>query len=641
MKIKINHGGKIKFLLSHLSLFAFVSIVLTFSGCDDGKKGSGQLDIVNLKNWQIILPVDAIPAEKYAAREFQHWYKSATGINLPVAEKGNSPEKNYVFIGDAKVLDSPPRVIDTLSFGAEDLLIDINENRIIITGGRPRGTLYGVYTFLERYLDIRFLTPDHTHIPKSEKKIITVPENYIYRPPLQYRLSYYGETLKNPAFAVRLRNNKQISGEGFEKLEINTKLGRVNHSFSRQIPVSKYGADHPEYFALHDGARRNKAEYSETFEVQPCLSNPQVLKIVTKSVLKELDENPGKSFVSVAQNDNSYYCECPECAAIDKKEGSQSGSLIKFVNAVAAKVAEKYPDVTVGTFAYDYTRVPPKNIRPRENVLIQLCSIECSQIFPIDDSRSPRNKEFLKDVEGWSPICNKINIWTYNTNFHNYLLPCPNLWNIEPNIRFFVNNHAKGIFMQGQGNNIGGSFSDLRNYVTSRLLWNPELSGEELIDEFLTLHYEKAAPPIRKWLIQLHDSALENGIVKDENCFAAPADYGITPELAQAGIEAFEKAIKLAGNEEIRNRVEKASIAAYRAAVGDMPFLLSGHKHSRWKKGLWKPDERLTPEAAKSAIPYMRELIELCRKYEVPRWSESWTMEEALQIWREVFGLEI
>lgn len=632
--------GKL-FFSSCLKFTATVAVLLSIvSGCSNDKKDSGKLDIAHLGNWQILISENAIPEEKYAAREFQHWYNEATGINLPLTEE--EPDKTkYIVIGDTKAVEGLSSVIDTISFGPEDLFIAINQNRIIITGGRPRGALYGVYSFLERYLDIRFLTPEHTHIPRPEQKLVPTPENFTYSPPLQYRLSYYGETLKNPAFAVRLRNNKQISGDGFENLEVNTKLGQVNHSFGRQIPVSKYGAAHPEYFALHDGVRRNKAEYSEAFEVQPCLSNPEVLEIVTESVLRELDENPGRSFVSVAQNDNSYYCECPECAAIDKKEGSQSGSLIKFVNVVAAKVAEKHPDVTIGTFAYDYTRVPPKNIRPRENVLIQLCSIECSQIFSIDDSRSPRNKKFVNDVEGWSRICDNINIWTYNTNFFNYLLPCPNLWNVEPNIRFFVKNHAKGIFMQGQGNNTGGSFSDLRNYVTSKLLWDPDLSGEELIDEFLDLHYGPAAPPIKEWLIQLRNSALEKGIVKDKNCFAGFNDYGITPELARAGIEAFEKAMKLAGSEEISNRVEKASIAAYRAAVGDLPFLLSGHEHSKWKKGLWKPEERVTPETTKRVIPYMRKLVELCRKYEVPRWSEAWTMDEAIEIWSEVFEMEI
>ena len=631
---------KIKSFSFHLRFAAAFVILLSIAfGCSFNKKDKGKLDIQLLENWQILISEDAIPEEEYAARELQHWYKQATGISLPVTREEPSGGK-FILIGDTKAFGELSAVADTISFEPEDLFIDIQRNNIVITGGRPRGTLYGVYSFLERYMGVRFLTAKHTHVPQLEERLVSVPENYTYRPPLQYRLSYYGETLQNPAFAVRLRNNKQINTKQLGDLELNTKLGRVNHTFHRQIPAGKYGLEHPEYFALHDGKRRNKVEFSEGFEIQPCLTNPDVLKLVTKSVLDDLAKHPDKKFVAVAQNDNSYYCECSDCMAIDKKEGTHAGSMLQFVNAVADQVAAKYPDVTVGTFAYTYTLTPSENIQPRKNVLIQLCNIECSQIFPVGDPRSSLNSEFTKIAEGWSRICNNINIWTYNTNFHNYLLPCPNWWNVEPNVRFFVRNHAKGIFMQGQGNNMGGAFSDLSNYVTSRLLWDPKLSGENLINEFLTLHYGNAAPLIKEWLIQLRSSALERGVIKDDNCFARPEDYGITPQVSRAGIKAFEKAMELADNEEVKNRVEKASIYAYRAAVGDLPFLLSGHKHSMWKKGAWKPEERLSPEVAEQARPYMHKLVELCRKYEIPRWSENWTMEEALIIWREVFGMK-
>ena len=58
---------------------------------------------------------------------------------------------------------------------------------------------------------------------------------------------------------------------------------------------------------------------------------------------------------------------------------------------------------------------------------------------------------------------------------------------IEPNIRYFVSNGAKGIFMQAAGNSTGAELSDLRNYVMANLLWDPSRSGRQLADEFLDL----------------------------------------------------------------------------------------------------------------------------------------------------------
>jgi len=624
---------KTRLIFSSFLVISF-SFLLVLTCCYNDSKPE-KLDVLNLKEWSIAIKKDAIPNEKYAAKEFQHLYKEATGIELPIQTIKKRPSgKKIIFLGYTKNLEELANGSDTISFGKEDLSINIQKKHIVITGGQPRGTLYGVYTFFEKYMGVRFLTSDYTFFPKVKEQLISVPEKFTYHPPLQFRLSYYGETLRNPAFAVRIKNNKELSGKEMEGLDINTKRGRVNHSFFHQLPA-KVGKKHPEYFALHNGLRKIETGCPSS-STQPCLSNPDVIKIMTKSVFDELDKNPGQNFVNLAQNDNDNYCECPNCKAVDEKEGAHSGSVIKFVNTVADNVAEKYPDVTVGTFAYRYSRTPPKHVRPHKNVMIQLCSIECSQIFSLTDSRSELNKKFVKDFEGWSKIADNINIWTYNTNFCNYLIPCPNLWNIEPNINFFVKNHVKGIFMQGAGNATGGDFSDLRNYMTSNLLWNPTLSGEKLMDEFLTLYYQSAAPPIKEWLVELKQGALKVGIKADKNCYATPGQYGITPEIAQDGLKAFQKAMKLADNEEIRKRVEKASITAYCSALGDL-FFFSGILqllHDEWEQGKWKPIKCIAPENIEKVRLNMHKLVELCEKYNITRWSEAWPMDDALQVIR-------
>ncbi len=98
---------------------------------------------------------------------------------------------------------------------------------------------------------------------------------------------------------------------------------------------------------------------------------------------------------------------------------------------------------------------------------------------------------------------------------------------------------------------------DLRNYMTSRLLWNPELRGPALMDEFLDLHYRRAAPPIRRYIDLVHDNAEKKGIHK--NCFGEAKDFDIDETVAQAGLDAFSEARRLADDDTVRARVEKAS----------------------------------------------------------------------------------
>jgi hypothetical protein len=245
-------------------------------------------------------------------------------------------------------------------------------------------------------------------------------------------------------------------------------------------------------------------------------------------------------------------------------------------------------------------------------------------IHPIDDPDCPLNVQFCADMKRWGELSDDVAIWNYNTNFSNYLLPCPNLRVIEPNVRYFVANQAKGIFMQAAGNANGAELSDLRNYLISNLIWDPARSGQELIDEFLTLHYAEAAPPIRRFINQVHDTAEQSGLHK--NCFGSAEKYGIDASLAQTGLDAFAEAMQLAGDDEVlRSRVAKASISAYRAAIEPVWIL--------------RQPSDLDPDLKERMRPLVREFFALCDAHGVTRVSESQSLDQARQRLHELFDL--
>lgn len=592
------------------------------------------VDLAALQGWDIIMSAEAIPSEAYAAEELQQFLGQAIGQSLPIRHEAEGPT-HHIFVGESPAMRAANVGFATAEMGEEDTRVVIRDGNIALAGGRPRGTLYSVYAFLEDQLGVRFLTPEATHVPPVGPKQVVGPLDAGYHPPLGFRWSFYGELNRDPVFAARMRCNTVTPDAKFGG---NTPRTLINHTFTAQLPMDRYGKEHPEYFALRKGDRLAKVK-SPGRQSQLCVSNPDVVRIVTESVLAEIAAHPERTCISVSQNDNNLYCQCEKCAALDAQADSHIGAHLTLVNAVADAVAEKYPGVTVGTLVYDYTRKCPKNLRPRPNVRIQLCSIECSQIFPIDDPRSKLNVPFCEDLVGWGKICDDICIWSYNTNFHDYLLPCPNLRNIEPNIRLFVAHHAKGIFMQGPGNAVGGDFCGLRNYMTSRLLWNPELKGEALMDEFLHLYYGQAAPPLRRFLDQLCDQAQASG--RDRHCFALPKDYGMDEALGQAALAAIAEADRLAENDTIRQRVELASIWAYRAAVGDLPRRLSSGMREEWLRNEIPPEKipTMTPAEIERKLPYMRKMLALCKKHGVDHWSEGWSIPAALPVLQKFFGL--
>jgi len=62
--------------------------------------------------------------------------------------------------------------------------------------------------------------------------------------------------------------------------------------------------------------------------------------------------------------------------------------------------------------------------------------------------------------------------------------PFPNLHVLQPNIRFFVRNGARQHFQQSN-TGAGHEFSELKQYLLARLLWNPDADGDAVVKEFL------------------------------------------------------------------------------------------------------------------------------------------------------------
>ncbi len=582
------------------------------------------LDPFAMSGWDILVPEDAHPAELTAAQEFRRFFARASGFTLPVV-RSVDPGRLHVYIGRSEALASRLPDEGSPSPGPEDFRTFAGDDLLAIFGGRPRGTLYGVYAFCEEHLGARFLTADHTHVPPLAPGARFGPVDRRFHPVFAYRLCSYAENALAPDFAVRLRYNA-VRGIP-ESLGGTTGIPLVGHSLGLLLPARTWGEAHPDYFADYFGERRwNVSNEMGGEGTQPCPTHPDGVRLVTKAVLERFEQDPSLTVAPVSQNDNWYYCRCPRCRALTEVEGSPMAPLLSLVNAVADAVAKRRSGAEVGTLAYMWSRKPPKTLRPRPNVRIQLCTIECCQVHALGDPACPVNRAFTEDLDRWRAATDKLWVWTYAVNFTNYFVPSPNLRRIGENLRFLADRGVKGVFVNALGGTPAGEFSDLRNYLAGRLLWDPTQDGRALADEFLSLHYGKAAPPLRRfvnrWLDRLEASGLH------PHFYGNAAEFGWDEALLGEGFKAFREALESAESEVIRRRVEKASLFLYRLRIDPVWNLTAAERRllpAKWLRDLRKPADTF---------------FRLCRKHGVRRVSDGMTLDEACRKARGVFGIK-
>ena len=436
----------------------------------------------------IVIPADAAPAHRYAAEELRDFIEKTTGVRLPIVTSTT---------GKAMVLE----VGAANGRNPDAFRLHVEGGCLRIEGGGPRGVLYGVYEVLERFAGCRWYTSWHSVVPRLDRFVVPGDLDETQVPAFEMREPYWYDITQNQEFAARLRVNSRSWKSFDEKFGGNPwrfggGLGSA-HTFDQLLPQKDYFDEHPEYFSMIDGKRvRGKT--------QLCLTNPDVLRIVTSNVLERIRRDPGAKFFGVSQNDTVAYCRCPQCKAVDDAEGAPSGTNVRFVNAVAEAVEKEFPDVIIETLAYSHTQKAPGKTRLRHNVVPCLCSINCDFARPIDESPYKSNVEFRRDIEEWGRQTDLLFVWDYTTDFFNYPMPWANVYSLQGNLRFFHRNNVKAIFEQGAWQGRHADFAELKAWLLAKWMWNPDLPMESLLDDFFAGYYGKAAPLVREYFEELH-----------------------------------------------------------------------------------------------------------------------------------------
>ena len=450
--------------------------------------------------YRIVLSSECSHSERHAATELAYFLEKISGARLLLHQDNLPPGDAEIAVGAGNRTRGVVTDSELAALGPDGFIIRTVGKRLLIAGGRQRGTMYGVYTFLEDCLGCRWYSARFSVIPQLKEVCIPALDRtsipaFAIRDPFYFDAFDADWSARNKCNGLKSDSSRLQGCRADEQRGGPTRMAMFYHSFQRLVPPSKYFETHPEYFSLIDGKR-----VGATHGSQLCLTNADVLRIVIEEVERIAERDP-TALIPVAQNDGFGSCECASCKALDEKEGSPSGTLLHFLNQVAERVCSKYPEVTLATEAYVYTRKAPRHVKPHPNVLMTFASYLICYAHGED---CPINRETYADLRAWTNICKRIHVWDYSTNFTQYLIPHANLYQMPHFIRALADVGVMGVTEQGSYQCPNGEFADLRAWLFSKLMWDPEIDYETALMDFLNGYYGAAGPIIREYIEITH-----------------------------------------------------------------------------------------------------------------------------------------
>jgi hypothetical protein len=510
-----------------------------------------------VSSYRIHLESSASPSERHAAEELQSHFKACTGVELPIVTGQPAQAAPMIVLGCGALAQRLRVKPAPEELGEQGYVIRTVPPHVVIAGTRVAGTLYGVYDFLENCLGVRWYAPGVTKTPRITE--LPLPRvDKLVRPAFLCRDTSYAWPGGDADFHARQRENAGSAGPDNPQGIQHEHDGRA-HSYFRYISPDEFFDTHPEYFSEIGGIRRRE-------ETQLCLSNPEVLQIVTERMLKRMAANPNARQYNFSQMDYYNQCQCPRCTEINRKYGTLGGTQFWFVNQLAERTSKVYPDKLIGTLAYTYTEEPPKGLVMHPNVAVWLC-----HMYPSCDSHPiatcPLNADYKRRAIAWSKICSHLYVWHYIVDFAHYYNPFPNFGAMAADMKFYRDIGVEGIYLQGMGHGGGGGeFSLLRPYYGMKLLWDPDQDPEALIRDFLEGYYGAAAEPIHSYIKLLQAKVDTDNI--HMHLYTNPAQGYLTDEILAQAMALFDQAeAAVQGDPELLERVRVARMPLTYARV--------------------------------------------------------------------------
>ncbi len=467
----------------------------------------------------IVLSKDAADPMKLAGNELQRWISAITGANLPITDNAPSTSPQVIFLGSGFAQDHYKADLEYLK-GTDGYAVRSDGNRIYIFGATDKGTLNGVFAFLENNTDLIWPRPrdELGAVYSRQPNLDIVWADQRVRPATRLRgwATNSGQRPAHEVWSVRNGNNYPTGGgtdkDGAARRRAQGGYVEFGGGHNLHAFIDK---DQTQFYPIIDG---KKPEKLNVWKHQLCFTHPDLPAVYTANLLKYIREKvpADADCVNVKIEDNRGVCTCDRCMApitlpndqvLKNTDGAfRSTQFFQFLNKVTDGVRQEYPNLYIGTYAYFFTSTPPA-IAVNDHIQIYFCPyIRKDHRSPLS---SPINDHWWIQLTNWANKSPNVVIREYY-GIMNGFRPLAEVvaFDVKSYIDRGVMQYTSELnpdetFIDSEGHIRGGGmewdFMATDFWVINRIYWNPNQDVEQLRKYYIRRTYREAAPNIERF----------------------------------------------------------------------------------------------------------------------------------------------
>lgn len=461
-----------------------------------------------------------------------HYLEEISGAVIPVVTEKNIPAnaagKIKIVVGDCRLAASAG--LDSKALPPEGILLKTANSTLFILGSdesgntiKTYGTLYAALTFLEKYLGVRWLWPGENGTIVRKTANIIIPEiNEQYSPIMEQRKIrsvYYVSEDKTPFLKemgiteekLKTRNASALEWMSMQKTgtRINYKPGHAYGDY-----WGRYSKLHPEWFALQrDGTRdQGPLDYNRS---RLCVSSPGLAEQIAENACIYFKDNPDDMGFSICPNDGGRpsFCMCSECRKMDPADAppitleyripdigsfpyvSLTNREFTFFNKIAEIVSKRCPGKKLIAYAYNSYSLPPVGgLKAHPDLVVGVVAFN----YVNEDFR----KESMFKYKEWNAAAQKIFLRP-NAFYVGRGLPLVYPHRMAADVKSCTKDGLTMIDYDGCLHN--WSTQGLNYYVLAKVLWDPDVNVDSVIDDYCEKGFGKSAPYIRRYFNLLEE----------------------------------------------------------------------------------------------------------------------------------------